>query len=220
MFSGEEQRRKINTSIWAWNSPAIRGCSREDGERKENEEGTFKWWWNVIIMRLSHFLLLIIKLHSGVLGVRATLVVFMTSPAHSKTRTKRKKRSCLTIQISCYLMAHIIIIKNGEAKSVAAVWGQGFRRTFRSRCLSPSKALDYVLFNLTLPSVADVVVARRKESEPKGRKKALLMILMMIYEFVLKAQPCLHIKHFREILEQQWEGVGDLSWFKKCVWCA
>lgn len=46
---------------------------------------------------------------------------FSCTRARRELVKRKKQRSCLTIQISCYLMAHIIIIKSGEVKSVAAV---------------------------------------------------------------------------------------------------
>lgn len=73
LWKGE--KRKIN-NFQMWNSLSesmIRDRkkkSRQWMEREGNEEGTVNWWWNAIIMRLSHFVM--IKLRSISDSVRRT----------------------------------------------------------------------------------------------------------------------------------------------------
>lgn len=63
---------------------------------------------------------------------------------------------------------------------------------FSSLSLAPAPRHLIMCF---LISSSSLFKKKEWKLETREEKASLLMILMMIYEFMLKAQPCLHIKH-------------------------
>lgn len=129
------------------------------------------------------FLLLIIKLHFSAMCARDALLCvydFMLCVRHHGER-KKERFSCLIIQISCYLMAHIIIIKRETGKASANKLSLVEEVKVSSCSLCFLLGLLIISLNIFLISVC--FNRRRQISQQKSKetKALLLMILMMIY---------------------------------------
>lgn len=178
---------KIKKSISALKSPNDSKTTMS----AHNKEGNFE-----VMMKCDHYAVITLSVVDDKITLRRC--EFMTLSAYTPRKLKERQRiSCLITQISCYVMTHIIIIKRGEASELSASVDEVKVSPLHTFYLhfSPSLIHSYGTWicDFLISSLSLFKHRKGDDSDERrwGKSFSRLMILMMIYEFVLKALPCL-----------------------------